>query len=780
MTLRTNKMVLLGACSLFAVSTAAISEDAITDAASNDGMADFEEIIVSAEKTTFANNATDPVMMDQEPDASSVLAVIDNLPGIFVSEGGTFGSDDWSTSLSVRGFTVSLSEQQIGMTIDGLPNGNSNYGGGSKANRYIDSENMSRAIVSQGTADIASPSHEALGGTIDFQTSNPYDERRFWAGLTFGENNAQRYFFRYDTGEILEDTRAYFSYSNQTTDAWIGDAGDTERDHFAAKLVSDQDEWTFTGRLSWDKVHENNYQRISLEQFEEDPDWDRLTDTVTGVPYVDQAYRPGWGTHRENWFAYVKAEYEGENFDFTVAPYFHENEGRGDWIPPYLVAITGGEEQSNGTYYGGSIAAAYTYVDNAGTPLAPDADCTATLTFPYGGGAPANNPACYDATAIPVGSYRHTHYGKQRFGVTADAAYRIGENNTLRAGIWWEDATRDEHRDWHERTNILAGIEFDEDAYWRQYDRTFETDTLMLYLEDTFELGDLTLRGGIKKFYVDLARKDNFGNEALQKLDSDSNILFTAGAIYNATDNLEVFGGFSQNFAAIKDSVIEGQASATNPNIPDLEGETADNFDFGFRYTNSWLRATLTGYYIKFNNRITFVSAGDGTSGIDYLEEGEGTYLNVGGIKSKGVEASISADFADYWNIYSSLTINDSEYADTTADVVEGNKVALAPEFQLVGTLSYAREGMRAGISAKHVGSRYGDFANTQELDSFTLVDAWVGYSLAEGTIPGVQAVDLSLNITNLMDKRYLGGGTPGSYFIGADRQVTANLTVKF
>jgi len=779
MTLKSNKLALLGACSIFAVSTAAFSEEAATEAA-YDTAGDFEEIIVSARKTTFANNATDPVMLDQEPDAASVLSVIDNLPGIFVSEGGTFGSDDWSTSLSVRGFTVSLSEQQIGMTIDGLPNGNSNYGGGAKANRYIDSENLARAIVSQGTADIASPSHEALGGTIDFQTSNPLEERRVWAGLSFGENNAERYFFRYDTGEFAEGTSAYFSYSTQSNDAWIGNAGGTERDHFAAKIVSEQEEWTFTGRLSWDDTWENNYQRISIAQFEEDPDWDRLTDTVTGVPYVDQVYRPGWGTLRENWFAYVKAEYKGENLDFTVAPYFHDNWGRGDWTPPYLVAVSGGDEQSNGAIYGGSIAGAYTFTDNGGNPLAPNADCTATLTFPYGGGSPANNPACYDATAIPVGSYRHTNYGKQRFGVTADMAYRMGENNTLRAGLWWEDNTRDEYRTWHERTNILAGIEFDETEYWRQYDRTFQTDTIMLYAEDTFEIGDLTLRGGIKKFFVDLSREDNFGNEAKQELDSDSDILITAGVVYNATDNLEVFGGFSQNFAAIKDNVIEGRASASNPNIPDLEGETADNFDIGIRYSNEWLRATLTGYYIKFNNRITFVSAGDGTSGIDYLEEGEGTYLNVGGIKSKGIEASISADFADYWNFYSSLTLNNSEYSDTTADVVEGNKVALAPEFQLVGTLSYANEGLRAGISAKHVGSRFGDFANTQELDSFTLVDAWVGYSLDEGVIPGVQAVDVSLNVTNLLDKNYLGGGTPGSYFIGADRQVTANLTLKF
>lgn len=779
MTRNITKKMLLGTASILGFAVAVQAEEtATTDAYADD--VGFEEIIVSAKKTTFANNATDTTMLDQEPDAASVLSVIDNLPGIFVSEGGVLGSDDWSTTLSIRGFTVSLSEQQVGMTIDGLPNGNSNYGGGAKANRYIDSENLLRAEVSQGTADIASPSNEALGGTINFVTSDPYEEQRFWASLSIGENNAQRYFFRYDTGEIAPGTRAYLSYSNQSNDAWIGNAGGATRDHFAAKIVSEQDEWKFTGRLSWDDTWEHNYQRISLEQFEEDPDWDRLTDTITGIPYIDQVYRPAWGTLRENWFAYVKAEYKGDNLDFTIAPYFHKNSGRGDWAPPYMNIITGGDVQPNGTVYGGSVAASYVYSDSNGTPLAPIAGCTATLTFPYGGGSPANNPACYEAGAVPNASYRHTHYGKKRYGVTADAAYRVGEINTIRVGAWWENSDRDEWRSWHRIIDPTVGVEFDEVAYWRQYDRSFDTDTLMLYAEDTVELGALTLRGGVKKYLVDLSRHDNFGNEADMGLESDSDLLFTAGAIFNVTDDFEIFGGFAQNFAAIKDGVIEGRASETNPNVPDLEGETADNFDFGFRYSNDWLRATVTGYYVKFNNRITFVSAGDPVDGVDYLEEGEGTYLNVGGIESKGVEASVSADFAAHWNIYSSLTINDSEYTETTASVVAGNKVALAPEFQLVGTLSYYNEGVRAGVSAKHVGKRFGDFANTQELPSFTLVDAWIGYTLDEGVIPGIQGIDVSLNVSNLTNKNYLGGGTPGSYFLGSDRQVMANLSLKF
>jgi len=124
----------------------------------------IEEVIVVSQTRTFANSSVTEEMQNQVSPASSVLGAIDFIPGVLVNEGDAFGGDDWSTAVSIRGFQVSLDEQQLGMTIDGIPNGNSNYGGGSKANRFIDTENLAGVDVVQGTSDIASWSHEALGG----------------------------------------------------------------------------------------------------------------------------------------------------------------------------------------------------------------------------------------------------------------------------------------------------------------------------------------------------------------------------------------------------------------------------------------------------------------------------------------------------------------------------------------------------------------------------------------------------------------------------------------
>ena len=147
---------------------------------------------------------------------------------------------------------------------------------------------------------------------------------------------------RYDTGNITDSTSAYLSYSRQSLDSWIGNAGFSDRDHIAAKFVTELEDWTITGRFSWDDAHEDNFQRISLAQFEENPNWDRLTDTITGIPYVDQAYRPSWSTLRTNYFAYLRAAYEGENLNAEITPYFHSQNGRGDWVPQYIVDVTGG------------------------------------------------------------------------------------------------------------------------------------------------------------------------------------------------------------------------------------------------------------------------------------------------------------------------------------------------------------------------------------------------------------------------------------------------------
>jgi outer membrane receptor protein involved in Fe transport len=766
-----------------ALAAGATAVNAQENAEQEDKLAMLEEVMVVGRSVSYANNAASQEMKAAQSNMTSVLAVIDNLPGVLVNEGDTFGTDDWSTTISIRGFQVNLSEQQLGITVDGIANGNSNYGGGAKANRYIDTENLETVEVSQGTADVASRSNEALGGTLNFTTRNPGEEEQLVVSYTTGDFEAQKYYVRYETGELMADTYAWVSLSSASNTDWINQSAENERDHFAAKIVSTQGNMKLTAYGSYDDTHEDNYQRISLKEFSIDPNWDRLTAEWTGVPYVDQLYRKGWSTLRENLFGYLQADWDLGSLQLSANVYYHDNEGRGDWVPQYVVDVfddgagVGNSELQNGvTRRGGSPLGRIYFVDKDGVALAPMAGCESSITFPYGGSGPEADPACHAAGAIPVGSYRHTHYAKERLGFNADFDWieTFGDiENTLRGGIWYEDYNREEYRDWHKVIDSRVGYNFDHQAYWVQYEKEFPVETTMFYLEYTVKYGPASVRLGAKKFLVDLERKDKMSGESLS-VSSDSDTLLSAGIVVDTpVEGLEVFAGYGENFAAIKDSVLERESSA----LDNIEPETAENIDVGLRFVGDRINASLTYYDITFENRLTFF-APDSPDGIDYLIGTNGAYVNVGGIESSGIEASLTVNMTETLQLYVSATSNESEYVGGNSAFPAGNTVAGSTEDMAVVSLDWAKDKYLAGLSAKWVGERYLQASNTDRVDAYTTADLYAGVSLELGG--AIKTLDVRLTVNNLFDERYLGGISGGSAWIGAARTAAINVSASF
>ncbi|RKI33577.1 TonB-dependent receptor, partial [Corallococcus sp. AB049A] len=139
------------------------------------------------------------------------------------------------------------------------PNGGSGYGGGSLANRYIDTLDLETVEVSQGTADISSRSNEALGGTLNFLTSDPLQDSRLRFVVGAGDNEARKYYVRYDTGLLGGHTRAWVSASSARVHDWIDGSGKTSNDHIAGKFITELDRWTLTGYLSYNDADEPEY-----------------------------------------------------------------------------------------------------------------------------------------------------------------------------------------------------------------------------------------------------------------------------------------------------------------------------------------------------------------------------------------------------------------------------------------------------------------------------------------------------------------------------------------
>ena len=757
----------------------ALAQEAEAQVAEEDK--DVESILVTGRNVSYANSATSTEMKKQQTPMTSALALIDNLPGVLVTEGDPFGSDEWSTTISIRGFQVNLDSQQIGMTVDGIANGNSNYGGGTKASRYIDTENLRGTVVSQGTADISSRSNEALGGTMDFTTIRPALDEQLTVSTTFAEYNASKVYVRYDTGEIAPDTFAWLSLSTQQNDDYMDGSVTNTRDHLEGKIISTIGEVDLTGYVSYDDAQEYTYQRVyGLAQYAQNPEWDGLTDTWSGIPYQDQVFREGWVTERENFFTYLKADFTVGSVDFSTNVYYHENEGAGKWNPYYIADVTddgagnaNSELNTSSTVNGGSTLGLIYFVNSAGEALSPIDNCVSSISSPYGGGGAEVDPNCYEQGAIAVSSNRHTHYNKKRYGINGDFVWNTtiaDMDNVVRGGFWYEDYQRDEYRDWHKTIDASTSARYENTPYWIQYDREFPVETLMYYVENELDAGFAKIRLGAKQFNVDVSKEDQFTPENNLNISSDSDVLISAGFVAPLPVNgLELFGGYAENFAAVKDAVLERD----DTDISTVEPETADNIDFGLRYSTPGFNASLTYYTIEFENRITFVSNED-VNGIDFLESAAGGYINDGGIESDGIEASIDYNITDSLGIYVSYTKNDSTYTD---EGVSGNTVIGSPEDMAVVSFDYTKGDFYAGFSTKYVGERFLDQANTQETDSYIVSDLYVGKTAYD--IGGsIDSVELSFTVNNLFDEDYLGSIAANAGWIGAPRIASFNVRV--
>ncbi|WP_019674958.1 TonB-dependent receptor domain-containing protein [Arsukibacterium perlucidum] len=722
-----------------------------------------EVLSVVGKRVSYANNTTNNDMQHLHAPIANVLDLVNNLPGVNVGQGDAFGSDDYTTTISMRGFVIDRADQQLGITIDGVPNGGSAYAGGSKANRYMDSENTRYVEVGQGASDIASASLDALGGTLNFVSDNPDMKRGARVGISNGSHNARRYFARYDSGEIFGNTTAYFSLSDSYHNRWIGSGsnGYSNRLHIEAKSITELDAGRVTARLSYNDAHEDNYDYRSLEQFKQNPRWDGLTNVWTGNPDIDQNFAEAWSTLRENTLLYVKAEFDvSDSIEMDVTPYLHLQNGRGDWLPPYQVYATdaAGNQISNGN---GANRTTYNYVDANGQPiLDSNADTSG---------------------ARRVASYRHTHYEKQRFGVTANLNWTL-DNQLIRAGVWLEQQDRSQIRDWHKVLDPKVYHYFDQTPYWVQFDDDYQHDVVKFYLQDTLTFGDLQLVLGVQQYLIDIERTDNFNPANNGNLDSDSDLLPSIGLVYRLSERIELFAGYAENFKAIPDTIL----NTAGQEFADLEAETADNFDLGLRYFGETLNLSATYYKVKFNNRITLLSYSEIDDLPDYLTELDGTFVNVGGVKSDGLETSLEWRFAPHFSLTSSLTLNNAEYSETINGYRAGDKVAAIPEQMLVAALNYNDGNYRAGISGKYTADYYGaakraevngtNVWNRDSIPSSTVWNAYFGYRHEMADSDMFRFVDMALTLNNVTDQTYITGGQEGAYLLGAER--TASFTV--
>ena len=434
---------------------------------------------------------------------------------------------------------------------------------------------------------------------------------------------------------------------------------------------------------------------------------------------------------------------------------------------------------------GGAQLGLIRFVNQDGVAVGPTPGCTSSYIFNYyGSGGPAVDPACHPG-ATAVQSYRHSHYGKDRVGVTLDEEWftSVGAAaSTLRAGIWYEDSRRDLGRDWHQMLDPTLNFNWNEQAYWHQYEWAFPQHVFKWYVEETLYAGPFALSGGVKQFLVGVSRENLFDVDPELAVDSDSKLLVSGGVTYETpVEGLDLFAGYAENFKAISSTLLEVPGRSLNL----LEPETASNIDVGLQYAGDRVALGATWYVTDFENRIFYLGP-QTPAGPNYLIPGGGAYFNAGGIDTSGVEFSATVPMPRQTSFYTALTFNDSAYVGTGDPLVDANQGIVAGTdvtgvpARLWGVVSLDRTGpLGMGLTAKHTSRRRVSLTTDWDADAYWLVDAYVSFS-GEAVSDLLRSTEFTIVANNLLDKAYLSAITENAAWLGAPRTISMTATVSF
>ena len=675
---------------------------------------------------------------------TSPLKAIEKLPSVNFQSADPFGTYEWSSRVSIRGFN----QNQLGYTLDGIPLGDSTYGNnnGLHIGRAIISDNIGVTRVSQGSGSIGTQATNNLGGTLEFFSADPKDGFGVDANLTYGSENTIRGFGRVNFGEA-DGIRGFISGVYHNAEKWKG-GGDQRNWQINAKAIIPVGVAEFDAYFAYSDRAEQDYQDLSLEMiarlgYDHDnyfPDYATAIRAAQGVfvapiNNLDDSYYDASGLRKDTLAAYGLTAPLGDGVTFKIKAYYHDNTGQGTWGTPYVASPNG----------------------------------------------------------VPM-SIRTTEYDIQRGGVFSSLNADIGDHE-ITVGGWYEHNDFTQARRFYAYESLTTPgrdhTKLQRNPFFTQWLFDFNTDTLQYYVQDKISMGDLTINLGWKGFQVNNEADPRVqGPLAAGKIKSTDWFQPHAGVAYKLSDKAEIFGGFTQVTRAFVSSATSGPFSTTQAGfnaliVRGLKPEESDTYELGARYNDSVFNGVIGVYYVNFRNRLLGVQTGAGILGNPAILQ------NVGSVRSIGFEAAGDLRLGGGLTLFASYSYNDASYRDdvvtpTAIIPTKGKDVVDTPKHLLRGEIAYDSDSFFGRIGANYMSKRYFNYLNDRSVSSRVLFDATLGYRFDMGLRT---PIELQLNATNLLDKKYVstigsnGFGNSGdnqTLLAGAPQQFFATVKVGF
>lgn len=732
---------------------------------------ELDEVVVTGRRVSEASiaigtdQATATVAITRDallsaPAGITGLKVLESLPGFNVQANDALGMYEFGNSVTVRSFSF----RQIGFVLDGIPMGRSDQFGGSPIYRYVDNENLLRVSASSGAGDVALPSYASLGPIVSYQSVDPARQAGVAASQTFGSDDLRRTFVRLESGNV-NGFSAYASGSFVHGNVWRG-PGYFDRDHYEGKLRYDLGSTALTLQATHNKYFDYDSPSINRSQY-----WGTagdifgrsgrdfaylgevpvLPETTTGVPFsnpqYNQYYKQALNSRKDTLY--------GLGIDAPI--------GTSAW----------------------RVRAAAYYEDKDGYGVSPEAYSTSLGRYQA-------QQAVVPGLVAPRGlQYGLSTVGGTRRGLNASLEWKSGIH-TVTATAWGE---RDNYHRTQARYNQVDGnpdgAPLLNEPVHLQKDHWSRREALQFSVKDVISLdgGRLKVDLGVKSLDLDYRirgyRRPQDYDQQISPTIKDGwkdSLLPQVGVVYNITPREQVFASYSENLALPQGA--DDIYAAASPSVPGPEAERARNWELGVRANRPTFNAALVGYHTAFSNRLqSFAAPVPGSTTTETF------FQNVGDVESWGLELSGQwkpAFLGGRAYLNSNASWNHAEFKDNFGTVtIAGNDVPDFPRFVFQGGVTWeVLPWALVNFSARHIGSRYTNFGNTEQLGSYTLFNAYA--EIGDGFRAGpFEEVKLRLNVDNLFDKDYLGtinvnqASAPATFRPGPPRTVQLTLSAR-
>ncbi|MBN3560173.1 TonB-dependent receptor plug domain-containing protein [Sphingomonas yabuuchiae] len=729
------------------------SEPSSPEAATNG-----DQIVVTATRTTRSSVELGAAEIQKVLPGANPVKAIQTLPGVQFETADPWGNNEQNIALFVHGFN----QNQLGFTLDGVPLGDQSYGNynGLSPQRAVISENVARVRLTAGAADLGTASASNLGGGIETYSSDPTATMGVRFAQTLGSYDASRTFLRIDSGEVdgLGGTNSgYLSVVRQKARAWEFNAkqGGWQGN---AKFVHKGENGTLTGYFNIsDKVEPNQdsvaHNAGGLEPYYRSllyPNWQAALAYVdaNGAPPSNNPnnYMNYFGdAQRTDYLGYIKYEHRfGDAVTWTNQVYYHHDEGQGQITGPIAAAGLPGLFR---IYYPGQ-----------------------NLKTVFGGSGYA---------------LRTTEYGIDRKGAISTLAIHAGDHE-IELGGWYEHNRNTIFRRWYAAPidNPPSPYEWADPALRRltQYAAITKYDLIQTHIQDRWHVTPtVTVEAGFKSSlqFADGRVPTQPLPGALPgtstgypegRLNTKKWFLPAIGAIWDITTNDQLFGHIQKNVRQFQASVAAGLSpfavgsqQAFDQIKANTSPETSWTYEAGLRSHHALdlgpltaIEAQVSAYHVDFDNRLLQISA---TPVIASVIGGVSILQNVGRVRTNGVDAAATLRFGPHLSVYNALSYNSSEYRDnyvsgTTTIATAGKYVPNTARWLNKTVVSINDGPFEIQAIGDYVGPRFATYTNDQGIGGRYLLNLQAGYSLPQIDGFGVKDLKLSVNVTNVTNRK--------------------------